>query len=225
MNIRPCTVGAGEYPTVRGGPFPFTVEATVTSNFGPRERISTAVGTTGPFHYGTDFYADPPPALLAISDGRVLIAEANHPEVGNWIRVDAGDGWAWDYYHMAYVPIVIAGDVIRAGDLVGIVGSTGIATGPHLHLGIAHDGINLDPLAMLRRCDPVPLAGGEFYPEQEDGMEPVKVVNAEAIAAVKAAVTAVGQQDGDYLATAGSGRVAFDVPAGKRAIIAVVKED
>ena len=60
---------------------------------------------------------------------------------------------------------------------------------------------------------------------EEDGMEPVKVVNAEAIAAIKAAVVAVGQQDGDYLAVAGAGRVSFDVPAGKRAIIAVVKED
>jgi hypothetical protein len=218
--IRPCSVGDGEYPTVRGGPFPFDVEVVVTSNFGPRERLSTSIGTTGPFHYGTDFWRAEPPPLVALTAGTVRIAQADHPEVGNWLRVDAGDGWTWDYYHMADPPFVRAGDVLRAGDAVGVVGATGLSTGPHLHLGMAHNGINLDPLAELRLAPNVPLPQGEVYPEEGD-VDVIKLSQADALPAVLGALAgiagAVGQQDGQWIGVSAS------APAGYRDIVIRVK--
>jgi hypothetical protein len=214
--IRPCTVGPGEFPTVRGGPFPFDVEGYVTSNFGPRESFTTAAGVTSPFHYGTDLGCIPPPPLLALTDGLVAIAEANNPEVGNWIRVDAGDGWTWDYYHLADAPFVQPGDEIRAGDVLGTMGATGKADGPHLHLGLAHNGINLDPLAELKLAPDVPEPG-----EQEEDVEVIKFSNLDELNAVKDAMRATVDDGVQFVGQIVKG---YDVPAGYKALIAVVKE-
>ena len=151
MNIRPTVVSEGQYPRVTGGPFPDGVGADVNSLYGPRVPFMTPQGMTSDFHSGLDLYRADPPPLVALTRGAVLYAYRD-AAVGNWIRVDAGDGWSWDYYHMANPALVKAGDWVNAGDQIGQVGSTGYSTAPHLHLQIAHIRGPVDPLPLLREA-------------------------------------------------------------------------
>jgi murein DD-endopeptidase MepM/ murein hydrolase activator NlpD len=55
------------------------------------------------------------------------------------------------YGHMAFGSLSLqVGDVVKRGQIVGLVGSTGMSTGPHLHLGILKDGEPIEPLAWMR---------------------------------------------------------------------------
>lgn len=193
--IRPCFVSEGEYPTVSGGPFPDDAQASVTSLYGPREPLQTPNGVTGGFHYGIDLYAAPAPALLALMDGVVEYAEAWSAEVGNWVRVRSGE-WSFDYYHMESPPIHKAGDEIAMGEYVGRVGSTGLSTAPHLHLGMTLNGESIDPLPVLRSTTGV---GSEAWEE----MELRALSQSEAIEAVKRSAAAVGPDYGQWYEVTG----------------------
>jgi murein DD-endopeptidase MepM/ murein hydrolase activator NlpD len=74
--------------------------------------------------------------LYALADGVVESAWAGiDPRCGIGFTIRAFDGQVWTYCHLAYrEPAVVAGATLRAGAPVGLVGSTGHATGPHLHL-------------------------------------------------------------------------------------------
>ena len=185
--IRPCVVGEGEYPTVTGGPFADGYTASVTSLYGPREPIQTPAGMTGDFHYGIDLFAHDPPPLVSLMDGVVEYAEAWNPTVGNWIRVRSGE-WSFDYYHMDAPPIHKPGDVVGMGEYVGNVGTTGLSTAPHLHLGMTLNGAPIDPLPVLRDA-------------KEDEVR--KVTNTEAVNALMAVVEqkddAIAQREGCWV--------------------------
>src|SRR5690606_15336593 len=107
MNVRRTFIDATG--RIGGGPFPDQVRAIVTSPFGPRTPFWTPAGPTSNYHTGIDLAVAPACLLVAISDGYVEVAQAWHPSVGNWIRIAAGDGWTWDYYHMRDVPTLAAG--------------------------------------------------------------------------------------------------------------------
>jgi murein DD-endopeptidase MepM/ murein hydrolase activator NlpD len=73
--------------------------------------------------------------LYALSDGTVLYAWAGDPRCGTGFTFQATDGQTWTYCHLSYLdPSVQPGAQLSAGAYVGLVGSTGHATGPHLHL-------------------------------------------------------------------------------------------
>jgi hypothetical protein len=171
--FHPVAVGTGKYPTITGGPFPAGVSASVTSLYGPREPLQTPNGYTGAFHYGIDLYADPPPLLVALMEGVVEVAVAGDAAVGNWMRVRAGE-WSYDYYHMADAPVFAAGDEVAAGQYVGQVGSTGLSTAPHLHLGMTLNGESIDPLEALKS-----FATEAGSPAQEDEMKLIPLTTTE----------------------------------------------
>lgn len=210
--IRPCTVSDGEYPTVTGGPFSDGVSASVTSLYGPREAFDTPAGRTGDFHYGIDLWADPPPTLVALMDGVVEYAGAWDAQVGNWIRVRSGE-WSYDYYHMDSVPVHKSGDEVKAGDYIGVVGSTGLSTAPHLHLGMTLNGASVDPLAVLR--ERFGSIADDSSTSEEDVLELESLTDqAEAIRKVKEAAQAVGPDQGQWFRIKGGytpkpGRVAY----------------
>ncbi len=71
----------------------------------------------------------------ALSDGTVLYAWAGDARCGTGFTIETTDGQTWTYCHLSYLePSVSEGMELRAGDPVGLVGATGNATGPHLHL-------------------------------------------------------------------------------------------
>lgn len=219
MNTRRTTVSEGsivsDFPTVRGGPFPDDVLASVTSLYGPRTPFWTPSGMTGDFHYGIDLWAYPSPTLLAFSGGVVEYAGWDD-SVGNWIRVRSGE-WSWDYYHMASAPVHKPGDTVVAGEYIGVVGTTGLSTAPHLHLGMTLNGENIDPLAVLRDAQPVEAA------QEADVAEVEKKTNVEALTLVldllRAASSVAGQADGQWVG------VLPGAPDGYKDIVVRVKED
>jgi murein DD-endopeptidase MepM/ murein hydrolase activator NlpD len=65
---------------------------------------------------------------------------------GRTVLIDHGQGAVSAYFHLD-TALVSKGDVVRAGDRIGRVGATGLATGPHLHYGFYLHGKDVDPLA------------------------------------------------------------------------------
>jgi murein DD-endopeptidase MepM/ murein hydrolase activator NlpD len=73
--------------------------------------------------------------LYALSDGTVLYAWDSDARCGTGFTLQSADGQVWTYCHLSYLePSVARGAALKAGDPVGLVGSTGDASGPHLHL-------------------------------------------------------------------------------------------
>jgi murein DD-endopeptidase MepM/ murein hydrolase activator NlpD len=73
--------------------------------------------------------------LYALADGTVLYSWPDDPRCGTGFTMRTFDGQTWTYCHLSSLePSVVPGAVLRAGDAVGLVGQSGDATGPHLHL-------------------------------------------------------------------------------------------
>ena len=119
----------------------------VTSPFGMR--VHPILRHTK-LHTGTDF-AGGSPAILAADDGRVLMTVTS-TAYGNFTVVDHGvvDGkrLTTAYAHQAQF-LVAEGDAVRKGQQIGVVGSTGYSTGPHLHFEVREDGTVVDPMRYL----------------------------------------------------------------------------
>lgn len=104
-------------------------------------------------HQGVDFAAPTGTPVHAVADGQVLMA-AFYGGYGNLIILEHAGGYTTYYAHLsAYAGGLRAGSVVRRGDEIGRVGSTGRSTGPHLHFEIRKDNVYLDPLAQGRNLD------------------------------------------------------------------------
>jgi murein DD-endopeptidase MepM/ murein hydrolase activator NlpD len=97
-----------------------------------------AVVSVSHYHHdypAADIAAPEGSPLYALSDGTVLYAWSWDPRCGTGFTLKTTDGRTWTYCHLSYLdPAVTQGVELRAGDQVGLVGQTGNATGPHLHL-------------------------------------------------------------------------------------------
>jgi len=99
------------------------------------------------YHLAVDVGAEEGSAVLAAADGIVAYADDDVRGYGNLLMLVHGGGFVTMYAHNR-THSVAAGDVVKAGDPIGTVGSTGISRGPHVHFELMHDRMN---------CDPVPL--------------------------------------------------------------------
>lgn len=105
------------------------------------------------YHRGLDFAAYEGSPVRAAADGRVgLVGRVSEGfELhGNTIGIDHGQGVTTMYIHLSAIE-VSEGQMVRAGDIIGRVGSTGISTGPHLHWGLYVHGVSVDPMPWLER--------------------------------------------------------------------------
>ena len=113
---------------------------TVTSSYGERE-APTEGGST--YHQGIDIAAEEGQDISAAASGTV--AETGYNDaMGNYVVIDHGDGVTTTYEHCSDV-YAEEGQDISQGDTIAAVGSTGIATGSHLHFGVSVDGESVDP--------------------------------------------------------------------------------
>jgi murein DD-endopeptidase MepM/ murein hydrolase activator NlpD len=112
--------------------------------FGHRRIIN---GRTRSPHGGSDYSAAEGAPVLAAADGTVAMV-ADQFFGGNAAFVDHGDGLVTMYMHMSRVEVA-EGQPVRRGERVGAVGSTGRATGPHLHFGVRWRGARVDPALLL----------------------------------------------------------------------------
>lgn len=104
-------------------------------------------------HAGLDFAVPRGTPILAPCPGRVVMARDTFIRQGTFVILDHGAGVKTLYYHMIERNVG-EGEVVKTGDTLGFVGSTGIATGPHLHMSVYINGIPVDPLFWLERKEP-----------------------------------------------------------------------
>ena len=110
-------------------------------------------GKPGAYHSGTDVAVPAGTPFVAPADGVVTLAAASPFTLeGNLLIVDHGMGLSSAFLHCASL-VVKEGDVVRQGQLLGTVGATGRATGPHLHWGMKWRAARLDP---ARLAGPMP---------------------------------------------------------------------
>ena len=118
--------------------------APIASHFGMR--IDPIEGGIG-FHSGVDFAADARTPIHAAAPGVVVIA-GDCGGYGNCVVIDHGSSLATIYAHQSVV-IARVGYVVSAGEPIGLVGSTGLSTGPHLHFEVRLHGAPIDPVPTL----------------------------------------------------------------------------
>lgn len=101
-------------------------------------------GNSTEFHNGIDIPAPTGTPIMAVSGGQVAWSYMSS-SAGNWIGIDHGNGTYSVYMHMSS-RLAQEGDYVTTGQIIGLVGSTGRSTGPHLHLSIRLDGSYVNPL-------------------------------------------------------------------------------
>lgn len=108
-------------------------------------------------HRGVDYAADAGTPIMATSDG-VVIHRGPKGGLGNAVEIRHPNGFVTRYGHMrAFASGVHVGTRVKQSDVIGYVGMTGLATGPHLHYEMLRRGRHMDPLSVdLPKGDPVP---------------------------------------------------------------------
>ena len=101
------------------------------------------------FHTGLDFCGGVGVEIYAPAAGKIVFGDSLIVR-GNAIVIDHGWGVYTAYAHLSEI-LVEVGDIVQQGQLIGLIGSTGRVTGPHLHWEVIVGGIQVDPLDWLRR--------------------------------------------------------------------------
>ncbi len=120
------------------------VPGAITSGYGRRLHPILNYYRT---HTGADFHAASGTPIEAAASGAVVWAGARGG-YGNCVIIDHGNGLATLYAHQSRLA-VSDGDTVKAGEVIGYVGSTGLSTGPHLHFEVRRQGEPVNPVAYL----------------------------------------------------------------------------
>lgn len=132
---------------------PIADQYQTTSPFGTRRSYNG--GPFNSYHAGQDFGAPAGVTVTAPAAGIVALAEPLEVR-GNAILLDHGHGLFTGYWHLSEL-LVAPGQQVAAGDLIGLVGNTGLSTGAHLHWEMRIAGVAVDPMQFLEE----PLAPPE----------------------------------------------------------------
>jgi hypothetical protein len=157
------------------------VDVMVGSGFGFRPDPFTGVNA---LHAGLDFPGPVGTPVMAAAGGVVLLTE-QHPQYGNVIEMDHGQGVVTRYAHNSKM-LVKTGDIVKRGQKIAEVGTSGRSTGPHLHFEVRLDGVPQDPAKFLASAGAVSAAAIAASPR------PGRAANARRearVAPVKAATT------------------------------------
>lgn len=118
---------------------------TISSPFGNRKSPTAGASSN---HKGVDMACPSGTPIYATRAGTVTVASYQAGGAGYYVSINHGDGFASIYMHMTRY-VVSKGQSVAQGELIGYVGSTGIATGPHLHFGVSYGGTYVNPMAYL----------------------------------------------------------------------------
>ena len=119
----------------------------LTSYFGTR--VHPVYGTRRQ-HNAIDIAANKHTPIRSVWSG-VVVKQSSNRYLGRYVVTETSGGTRVLYAHMHRVYARV-GRTLSKGDLIGEVGETGVATGPHLHLGMFVDGKAIDPLIWMNRC-------------------------------------------------------------------------
>lgn len=133
------------------GAFLPPVDAPTSDVFGTRRVFN---GVTKSVHQGLDYRVPTATPVAAVNAGTVILARPLYFE-GNCVVIDHGQGLLTLYLHLSEFKVK-EGDVVKRGQLIGLSGATGRATGPHLHIAVRWQGTYLNPAVLLGL--PIPSA-------------------------------------------------------------------
>ena len=121
------------------------VKSRITSNYGTRNDPFTGKPKK---HRGIDFAGKIGTELMAVAPGRVVSA-GERVGYGTTVEIDHGLGFTTLYAHLSQI-LVSRGDWVRPGTVIGLAGSSGRSTGPHLHYEIRYKGAPFDPTKFVK---------------------------------------------------------------------------
>jgi murein DD-endopeptidase MepM/ murein hydrolase activator NlpD len=127
--------------------FGYPVDSVNITGFFGNQRILN--GKPRNIHNGIDFSAAEGDTIRAITDGIVRIAGKDFFYNGNFVLLDHGQGLSSVYLHLSKL-LVKNKAHLKKGDIIGLAGSTGRATGPHLHLGVQWYKKRIDPMCLFK---------------------------------------------------------------------------
>jgi murein DD-endopeptidase MepM/ murein hydrolase activator NlpD len=123
-------------------------ELAVSATFADTRRYLYSNGQSAEsLHYGIDLYQEAGCPVAASGGGRVVLAKARIV-TGNTVVIEHAEGLYSLYYHLERIDVAV-GDLLHAGSPLGSVGSTGLATGPHLHWELRLYGEAVDPESLV----------------------------------------------------------------------------
>lgn len=133
--------------TVMGDRFilPIQTKFRWTSPYG--SRIDPIAGVKS-FHTGTDMACPTGTPIVASMSGKISTTGINRV-YGNYVIIDHGNGYQTLYAHMSKI-LATKGQWVSQGTRIGLVGSTGYSTGPHLHFTVYKNGKMIDPMSVLK---------------------------------------------------------------------------
>lgn len=123
------------------------VEGRISGRFG-NQRVYN--GTVGPAHSGMDIAAPSGTLVKAPAAGIITFAEADLYLTGGTLLIDHGHGVSSNFLHLSRIDVAV-GDRVEQAQVVGAVGASGRASGPHLHWGMNWFDVRLDPQLVIAR--------------------------------------------------------------------------
>lgn len=128
----------------RSDPSGWPVQGAIRSSFGGR---SDPFSGEGAFHTGIDLQAVKGTRVHVTADG-VVVRAGWDAGYGKLVVVDHGNGFQTYYAHLSQ-PLVVPGEEVRQGEVIGLSGATGRATAPHLHYEVRVKGVPVNPYRFL----------------------------------------------------------------------------
>ena len=127
-------------------PFDWPIAGIISSLFGSQRKLN---GELQAPHFGIDIAANANTPIHAPADGTVVLAEPDFFLTGGTTLLDHGHGVFTSYLHQNALRVAV-GQAVKRGDVIGLVGMKGRATGPHLHWGLNWFQMRLDPSLSAR---------------------------------------------------------------------------
>jgi murein DD-endopeptidase MepM/ murein hydrolase activator NlpD len=148
---------------------PLKFEPRITSRFS-LSRIHPVLHTARA-HRGVDYAAPTGADVVSIAAGTVVSATFDNTN-GRMVRLRHASGYESYYLHLsAFARGIRAGVRVAQGQVIGKVGSTGLATGPHLHYGLKKNGVYVNPLTEQRKLppgEPIPAEAMDLFTAERD---------------------------------------------------------
>ncbi|MDQ3510757.1 MAG: M23 family metallopeptidase, partial [Pseudomonadota bacterium] len=132
--------------------FQWPVRGRISGRFGSHRvyLLPDGSGSKGSAHSGMDIAAANGTAVRAPAGGVVTFADPGLYLTGGTLLLDHGHGISSNFLHLSRLDVRV-GDAVKQGEVIGAVGATGRATGPHLHWGMNWFDVRIDPLLVLER--------------------------------------------------------------------------
>jgi murein DD-endopeptidase MepM/ murein hydrolase activator NlpD len=129
--------------------FIWPVQGRISGRFGNQRIYNSSPKSP---HSGMDIAAADGTPVLAPAAGVITFADPGLYLTGGTVLLDHGHGVSSNFLHLSRIDVKV-GDRITQGEVIGAVGATGRATGPHLHWGMNWFDVRIDPLLVLERAE------------------------------------------------------------------------